>query len=509
MRRSPWFTILRIKKKTDVPRMIEAGRATTPRRIRPIVLALSLPLALSGCGGDSPSQVRPPGTATETRNGKNKRDVSAAHPPAPPRQPAEPQIVYRPDDNRPQHDDEQLSQLGIHRYESKRLVLYTDIAPNLAQPLPGLMDQAYDAWVEYFGPPPPNRAGTEFQMTGYIMADRRLFRETGLLPEDLPGFEHGRNRGTVFWMNDQEHDYYRRHLMIHEGTHCFMTALPGVLAPSWYMEGMAELFGTHRTDAEGRPTFRIMPEKSLAVRGWRRQQIIAAERAGGRTHSLTDIFAYEHNSFLKTESYAWSWALAKFLDSHPRYSERFRELGRYLQGRQFTRKFQQSFREDAADLHREWALFAAMLDYGYDAQRAAIEFVPTRPLAAGEEIELEIRADRGWQSTGIDVAEDAAYLITAEGMVTLADEPRPWESSPTGITIRYDAGEPLGALLAIVVPQRAATIPANDVQLVGDAAVLRPRSAGTLFLRVNDAWGELSDNQGTYRVRIARRSGNS
>src|SRR5690606_6740812 len=65
--------------------------------------------------------------------------------------------LLRASDDRPRHDDEKLAALGIRRYSSTRLILYSDVAPEKVRALPALMDRAYDAWVEYFGPLPPNR----------------------------------------------------------------------------------------------------------------------------------------------------------------------------------------------------------------------------------------------------------------------------------------------------------------------------------------------------------------
>ena len=63
-----------------------------------------------------------------------------------------------------------------------------------------------------------------------------------------------------FWLYDQPTAYYRRHLMLHEGTHVFMVSFLGGCGPGWYMEGTAELFGTHRLDEQsGQLTLRIMP----------------------------------------------------------------------------------------------------------------------------------------------------------------------------------------------------------------------------------------------------------
>src|SRR5262249_62215349 len=81
------------------------------------------------------------------------------------------QRVVRPTLPVPKHDDRRLAELGIRRYESKHLVLYTDIDPDAARPLPDLMDQAFAAWEAYFGPLPPDREGNVYHMIGYIMAD--------------------------------------------------------------------------------------------------------------------------------------------------------------------------------------------------------------------------------------------------------------------------------------------------------------------------------------------------
>ena len=90
-----------------------------------------------------------------------------------------------------------------------------------------------------------------WRMTGFLMKDKARFAERGLLPGDLPPFAHGYSRGRNLWLYEQPSDYYRRHLLLHEGTHGFMNTILGGCGPPWYMEGMAELLGTHRW--RGRP----------------------------------------------------------------------------------------------------------------------------------------------------------------------------------------------------------------------------------------------------------------
>src|SRR5262245_34936226 len=50
------------------------------------------------------------------------------------------QPVFRPSDDRPKHDDAKLEKFGIHKFESKRLILYTDIDPEIAKTLPPYVD---------------------------------------------------------------------------------------------------------------------------------------------------------------------------------------------------------------------------------------------------------------------------------------------------------------------------------------------------------------------------------
>ena len=100
-------------------------------------------------------------------------DIQPDHEPmkARPQAPLKPQPVYRPDDLRPARDDAKLAEAGIHLDQSKRLKLYTDVDPEFARTVPPLIDQVYDAWEDYFGPLPADRAGTDFQMSGYLMRD--------------------------------------------------------------------------------------------------------------------------------------------------------------------------------------------------------------------------------------------------------------------------------------------------------------------------------------------------
>lgn len=420
--------------------------------------------------------------------------------------PVIPQPVYRPDDLRPPRDEAKLAEVGIHLYTSKRLKLYTDIDPEFAQTVPPLIDQVYDAWEDYFGPMPANRAGTDFQMSGYMMRDMALFREFGLVPDEL-FIEHGRHRRNEFWLPDQPSDYYRRHQVIHEATHCYMTFLPDSMGPVWYMEGMAEYFGSHKLDRENRATFRVMPTTKREFARFDRITKIRDDVAQGKRLTIASIFAFQPAEFRSEHYYAWSWALAIFLDQTPRYRERFQKLARLMPRSSFPQTFNELYESDQRELATEWALFATNLMYGYDPIRAAIDFQPGTVLMPQRTVQVE--ADRGWQSSGVLVEKGQTYQISATGQFTLANDPKPWVSEPQGISFRYFEGRPIGMLLGCLRTEERSADGDEESMLhvfsIGRTHEFQAPLTGTLYLRLNDAWNSLNDNSGNASVSIRAR----
>lgn len=488
-------------------------------------MSLALLLLLGGCGGSEDSanfdrESRTP--ESEWVQDEAVEEAASTMPELPPfpqnsaaneSKPSAPvaakiETIYRPDDTRMQPDESKLKALGIHKYESRRLVLYSDIDPEIAKTLPQIIDQAYKSMVDYFGPLPPARTGAEFQVTGYLIKDRDRFVAAGLVPINLPFFSHGQHRGQEFWMYEQEFDYYRRHLLVHEVTHCFMLIEPGLHPPMWYLEGMAELFATHRT-REDEIEFSVMPEQAKAYIGLSRIEMIQEELAAGRVLNIDQVTNISQADFAASRSipYAWSWAVCKFLDSHPRYQARFRELGQHLVGKEFFRLAGTSFESDKNLLAAEWEQFARGIEYGWDFEANAFEMNETDPVAFTNSLSIEINANRSWQSAAGIVEAGVPYTITASGTVDLAIDPKPWTSEPQGISIRYASGRPLGRLLVGVLAEDQ-----NQVGLIetpfevhdcGKGDVIRFANRGHLMFCVNDFGSERNDNRGAYQVKIS------
>ena len=122
---------------------------------------------------------------------------------------------------------------------------------------------------------------SDWHVTGCVIRDKALFRDAGLIPDSLPHFLDGYCVGSRFWVYDQPSDYYRRHLVLHEGTHSFMFTVLGGCGPPWYMEGTAELLGTHRWK-DGQLELNYIPANWEESPMWGRIKIVQDDLAAHR-----------------------------------------------------------------------------------------------------------------------------------------------------------------------------------------------------------------------------------
>jgi hypothetical protein len=232
-----------------------------------------------------------------------------------------------------------------------------------------------------------------------------------------------------------------------------------------------------------------------------RIRLIQDARDRARVLALPAVFEIDNRRQLGNESYAWCWAATKFLDSHPRYRDRFRELRADVTKDDFNGRFRRRFREDWDNLQADWLAFIGALNHGYDFDRMAIDFAPAAPLGASPH-SVTIDVDRGWQSSGVRLEAGRTYRVTAKGRYQIAHDGQPWPCEPGGVTIEYYNGRPLGILLGAIDGRSGEATLAHPFG-IGLDATIKPAASGTLYLRVNDAPGRLDDNLGSLNVTIA------
>jgi hypothetical protein len=396
-------------------------------------------------------------------------------------------------------DPEQIRAAGIRTLRGQRLTLHTDLPsdPEIDR-LPEIFDAAYEQWHRYFGAQPNEQP--PWRMTGCLIKDRKRFVEAGLIPDDLPDFRHGFATSRDLWLYEQPTDYYRRHLLLHEGTHGYMSSVFGSCGPPWYSEAVAELMSTHRLSEDGLQLAGF-PQRREDVPMLGRIKLLQDARQEDRMITLADVRQFTPRSFRQNDGYAWCWATAAFLDGHPRYQKRFRNLHREVDSRDFPQRFRRTFATDWLEMQEEWSLFVNDLEHGHDLARTQIDFRSGEPLR-GEQT-VTVQADAGWQNSGIALKRGKPYRLHASGRFQIADQPNIWWSEPGGVSIRYYRGMPLGILLACLRPDRPETPSAKHFlhpQVIGLQGTFTPSVDGTLYLRINDSAGELHDNAGSLRV---------
>lgn len=501
------------------------------RSIIEIALLLAV-ISLAGCGGETsgpvgvsaapqPAPVRRPAARSDRQAQKaaasrKPADRVAAEPTAPVQPASQPDphsladLLHSPGFSsdsmlspRIAVDEARVAAAGVRKLAGERLILFTDLP---AQPeidtLPAAFDQAFPQWCEYFKIDPAQHA--DWQMTGFLIQDKELFRQLGLLPDYLPQFGNGYSRNYNFWLYEQPSDYYRRHLVLHEGTHGLMNTILGGCGPAWYMEGIAELLATHRWK-DARLELNVMPLSRDEVPMWGRIKIIKDGYAAREAWRVERVLQYAPENLSETDPYAWCWGLATMLDGHPAYRERFRRIAEMVTAPDFTDRFQQLFADDWAGLLDQWQVFVADLEYGYDVARAAVDFTPGKPLAHGGTA-VTAAADRGWQNSGLRLEAGKTYRLRASGRYQVADKPQVWWCEPGGVSIRYYQGRPLGMLLAAVRPDEGSPdgpTPLTRPTAIGLQANLTPDYSGTLYLKINDSAAELHDNAGTLEIHIS------
>lgn len=384
--------------------------------------------------------------------------------------------------------------------EGRHITLVTDLPsePNIDR-LPQIFDQAIDPWARYFQVKAADYA--DWRITGYLMRNDQRFRDAGLLPDDLPPFLHGYQRGDVVWLREQPSDYYQRHLLLHEGTHAFMVSALGGSGAAWYMEGVAEYLATHRWQ-DGKLQLAIFPNNRQEVSHWGRIKIIRDSVAAGRSLRLEDVFRIDGADFRHVDAYAWTWAAITFLESDPRFSEPFLDLQQKvnLPSNEFSAAFWSLLAEDPTRLRDAWEGFLAEVDYGNPPQPQSIDYQPLEDLATKQR--RTVASDRGWQSTGIRLAAGKRYLVRARGRYQVVTGAEQWWSEAGGVTIEYHRGHPKGMLMAALVDRSSDSISFAQPIPVGDRYVIQPEKDAELFLRINEPFAELKDNRGSLLVQI-------
>ena len=414
-------------------------------------------------------------------------------------------------------NEDLVNAAGIEKRIGKHIVLYTDVRQENIGELVSIFDKAITPWCQIFGVAP--KRAENWQMRVFLIAnskDRTRFEKTGLIPEELPEFLAGYQRGPNIWLYLQPGEYYTRHLLIHEGTHAMMQwFLNGHGAP-WYSEGMAELIGVHQWKDDSIKLKYRLRDRSQAPY-WGRVKQVKDDLKNGEAMTLAEVLRIEPRSFLKVRAYAWSWAACDFFTNHSRTKKMFPKMQKIAsqQPEIFNRKFVEQLKPHWDELERDWALMVSEMEYGYAVESGQISNAtasttndPKSPIA-----NFSIQSNRSWQSTNIKLKKGDRLRISGSGEFKVGQSgtanPQPWPCQSNGITIQYYRGHPLGMLHAAMLNLDGETSMDQIAGLldplpIGISREITVPSDGLLCLRINESPAKLDDNQDALEVRVEK-----
>jgi len=421
---------------------------------------------------------------------------------------------------------------GLSQVTSKNLVLVTDLPVSSdITDLCTMFDEAMPQWGEAFGV--ASSEWIDAHPKACLIVDRQRFIDLKYITPDVPTFREGYQLQDRLFMLEQPSPYYRRHLLLHEGTHWFLWKFLGGNGPPWFSEGMCEMMATHQRSEKGN-VFRLnwIPTDRESVPFWGRLKVIRDSMAAQTAPSLDRILQFGDAAHLTDEPYCWSWAAMVFFLNNVRCSEDLKQAflpnlkGHVGTEHKLSQEFKDKLRSLWPDIQAEWTVFVNELDYGFSLEHSMPKIELSQQVKLANSVTAKVRANHGWQTTGVRVLQGDRISILATGRVVIrndrvhgstappkqiASESQTWKSEPQGITLQYIHHFPLGKLIAVIIPTETQlaesdmTIPLTPFA-VGNSCEYTAEKSGILLMKLNESSNGLFDNSGEYSVTIARAS---
>ncbi|QDU29095.1 hypothetical protein ETAA8_42020 [Anatilimnocola aggregata] len=262
-----------------------------------------------------------------------------------------------------------------------------------------------------------------------------------------------------------------RRTLLHESVHGYCRQTFHGVGPVWYAEGMAEMGQYWK---KGDPGVNAPDE----VIGFLKKHSPKSSKEVVESNQLTGD---------SRQAYATRWALCHLLANNPNYSAKFRPLGISLMLKQPV-SFDKTYGPVMAQLDFEYRLFLADACPGYRVDLCAWDWkTKFAPLKVDTTVTKRVEARRGWQATGATLTAGTEYLFETDGN---------WTIEPGKAIEAKDEGgsKMMGALLV-------------DGRLGAEFAIrhqakFTPGETGDLYVRCDDAWGAIADNEGVVALTV-------
>ena len=371
---------------------------------------------------------------------------------------------------------------GIRDYSSKNFALRTDMPADEARELLTRLESMLVLVSRYFGKPnsqviemnvikdrdhwPPGSIDPDAQASiesgGGITLSVTTFKSTGA------GQRQAIAAKSIVWAVAD------RGTPQHEAVHAYCHQSFGRTGPTWYSEGMAELGQYWKEKEDG-----------VSIHEGVLQFLKSQE-----PKELTEIVAPGQQTGDSWQNYSWRWALCHLLAANPNYASRFKPLGLALLNDQHA-SFELVYGPMAKEINFEYHFFLQHLDQGFRADLCSWDWrAKFQKLKGSGSVQVKVDAMKGWQPARVVVKTGDKLSIATTGE---------WATTRNGTKVTA-AGDETGK-------GKLAGILFNDYELsepfeLGANAQWEAPSDGNLFLRCQDDWKSVADNNGAVTVKI-------
>jgi len=377
---------------------------------------------------------------------------------------------------------------GPADFRSQNFYVHTDLEPKEAQELLERLETMLAIISSYWARP------CSGVIECYVVKDLEKWPQ-GLLPEDgLPHIEAGAgvtitstlSSGAATLAKSVVYAVADRGTPQHEAVHAYCGQTFGTTGPVWYSEGMAEM-GQYWHKDEFSKNAKVFQSVHI-------HDVVLEYLRESEPKSLNEIVNGQEFTGDSWQNYAWRWALCHLLANNVNYAPKFRPLGLALLKKEPT-SFEAVYGDMANEIMFEYRFFLKHLEQGYRVDLCSWDWNRKfRAPKGSATVAAKIKADRGWQPSGVIVTSGVEYEYKTAGTWQTAEDAKP--VSADGAQTDDGAGRLMGVVMNVEKFELG-----EPFELGADGSFSAP-SDGQLYLRCRDKWGALADNKGTLTIKL-------
>jgi hypothetical protein len=364
--------------------------------------------------------------------------------------------------------------------KSEHFVLYTDISDRSAAVLLEKLERMYSLVGKYYTKRPRK------PIECYVVSELDNF--PGLPGDAVESIASGAGvtrsrqlinsrKGEIVDVESIVYSCDDHGVVQHEAVHSFCNLTFGSAGPVWYAEGMAEMGQYWKPEELGVNVDPVVIDYLTNAEKKPLDEIVKAGQITGDSW----------------QAYAWRWALCHLLAAHPTHAQKFRKLGVEMMIEKEGASFETCYGDVARQLAFEYDQFVRNFGNGYRVDLCAWDFqTECSKIVGSERIRREIKAAGGWQPTTLELEKGKSYDYIAQGN---------WKVNKDGAELDGNGdesghGQLVGAIFTTVAGRYQLSEP---IELSAKGTLVAPAS-GHLFVRCQEDWTELSDNEGELKV---------